>query len=206
MQSRNRLLIFLSVTLVFCSGLYGQDEDNWTYRNWPRLKGIIMPIKPFEAGEFPKLVRWMVTIRITGPNIDPIVTLMLQNTKSGIEATVMRPIGSMHRQIGQLTKSKPDASVEEVASGIKLVHATFDARKCPALVKLSKEFEHLSVSAVLPAELIVDSTEYNILSQSAWGNSIQVIIAGPGPGAPVQQPPIVDWVERFRKLADRECK
>ena len=207
MQSRNRLLIFLSVTLVFCSGLYGQDEDNWTYRNWSELMGIIMPIKPFEAGEFPKSVRWMVSIRITGPSIDPIITLTLRKYYSGmIEATALRPVGALSTQIREITKINPKASVTEAANSIKLVNSTYSNDKCPALVKLSREFERLSVSAVLPDVLMMDSTEYEILSQSLYGNRIQILYRGPGPEALSQDQPIVGWVERFRKLANRDCK
>jgi hypothetical protein len=198
-----RFVVFL--ILCFCVGAYGHESDDWLYKNSEQLIEKLMPMEP---AAFQRSLRWIVSIRIRGPFIDPVIKLTVKKSYSGsVEVMTIRPADdSLADQINQITKNKPNASAADVANSVKLVQTTINDHECSTLIELANQFENLSIGAVVPNQLIMDSTRYDILSQNLYGNHIQVVYDGPGPGARKQEEPILGWVEKLRKLVERKCQ
>jgi hypothetical protein len=201
------MVLFFTLLFVFCCVLEAQDFS-WRFKNTEQLLEAIMPIKPLSYEDYPTSFRWIVSIRMRGSYIEQLMAISLKKSYSGgIEATITRPVGKdLDRQIDQLARVNPKVSVSEVANSIKLMHSKLNSRECSALIGLAEEFERLSFSTVLPDVRIWQSTRYDIISQSLHGNSVQIRYHGPGPEAKIQEEPVLDWVERLRKLVNRECK
>lgn len=207
MKFRNRVLVFLSLMLYFSCKANGQELNPWPSEQWEQLEQTIMPVKPFEAGNFPRSVRWVFLVRIREPRVDPVLLSVKKDYSGKVEVDTTRlAISSLPRQVIQIRKVNPKASVSEVANGIKLVRTYLTSKSCSGLLELGDEFEHLSIPAVLPDVLIMDSTIYTAVSQSLYGNGLQMIYYGPGQKESIQEEPILGWIEKLRKLVDRNCK
>ncbi|HSB12232.1 MAG TPA: hypothetical protein VLM38_22285 [Blastocatellia bacterium] len=83
---------------------------------------------------------------------------------------------------------------------VAIQHRTLTETQQPELARLAKEFEMIKISPVLPDELRVDETSYEIWSQSLWGNRIEIRLGGPGSEVEKQPHPILEWAESFRHI------
>ena len=206
-MNRWKKALFILQIFLFCCPLEGEEPDNWLYKNNEQFLDILMPCKPFGMFDFPNSVRWIVTIRIEDPFNDPLLISLRKYYSGKVEATTIRIMGdSLLNQVRKILSTNSKASIKEVAKNIKLAKKSFDESMCSTLPELSNEFERVSIMAVLPDELVLDSTQYNILIESLHGNRIHMLYNGPGPKSQTQRFPIIDWAERIRKLIDRDCK
>ena len=74
------------------------------------------------------------------------------------------------------------------------------------LSQLADDFETINMSPVLPDELGVDETGYELWSQSLWGNRMHVMLSGPGPSAKRQPHPLLQWAESVRNTIEKSAR
>src|SRR5262249_6298220 len=76
------------------------------------------------------------------------------------------------------------------------------------------EFEKIRFSPVLSDVLMTDPTKYMFRVEAYWGERMELVLYGPGRSAPHQPSPMLEWVERLRRLlsgsggsktCDRSC-
>jgi hypothetical protein len=148
-----------------------------------------------------KDVRWIACVRmIPGHPSEIEYTLSVEKRYSGmILARVTRPkTRSIYTQLCKLRKDHPAASVSDLAKLIEVEAQTGDQQKFPALVRLADEFEKLRLSPVLPDEIMMDATKYVLRSRSFSGDQMELVLRGPGPSAPHQSQPVIQWAESAR--------
>ena len=178
-----------------------------TIEEWDQFLDIIMPVKPYELGDFPNLLSWEVKARIEESFVDPLMFTLRKYSSGNVEATVIRVQNDSQVDVySKYFAYDSKMSVTKIADEIKLVHTKLDSNKCPALLDLAKELEDMPVKAVLPTVLYVDGTEYNILTENLWFNKLRIEYHGPGPDAKAQPVPVIDWVERLRRVVVQDCK
>jgi hypothetical protein len=183
------------------------DLNDWAERNYSVVLNSVLPIGAIDVDKFPRDVRWIVTVRIIPPFEKPEFRFSLQKKYDGtIETIVSTPRdSSILTQLRELKKKKPDAAVEQISSLVTLKHSTVTDRNCPQLSRLARELESLKLSPVLRDEISMDSTGYEFWSQALWGNRLLVRRGGPGPDAPKQPNPLLNWIEDARNTLSRSC-
>jgi len=150
-----------------------------------------------------KDVRWIACVRmVPGYPSEIEYTLSVEKSYSGtILARVTRPrTQSIYTQLCKLKKDHPAASVGDLAKLIEVESQTGDQQKFPALVRLADEFEKLRFSPVLPDEIMMDATKYVFRSKSFSGDQMELVLRGPGPSAPHQPQPVIQWAESAREM------
>ena len=150
-----------------------------------------------------KDVRWVACVRmVPGYPSEIEYTLSVEKSYSGtILARVTRPrTQSIYTQLCKLKKDHPAASVGDLAKLIEVESQTGDQQKFPALVRLADEFEKLRLSPILPDEIMMDATKYVFRSKSFSGDQMELVLRGPGPSAPRQPQPVIQWAESAREM------
>jgi hypothetical protein len=89
---------------------------------------------------------------------------------------------------------------------IKLSSITLSNSKCPLLTTMGERIENISLPAILPDELRIHPTKYDILSESLYGNKLHYVYYGPGPDVKIQVNPILKWAEELRNIIINNCK
>ena len=180
--------------------------SDWVRDKYPRILDLVLPVDKSTASYLPKDVRWMVTVRITGPFFESESRLSLQMMyRKDVVSVLSSPVPSLLTQLRRLKSEKRGATDEQIARLISLKHQTLTGQDCPGINRLAQDFEKLNLSPVLPDELIMDGTSYEIHSQSQWGNHWFLKYNGPGPQEPVQPYPLLTWVETLRELFATKC-
>ena len=204
MQTWNKYL-YVSIILCLCSQVEAQELKTW-YTN-SELAKILMPIESYGFVDFPDTLHWEIKVRIEDSSADPLMIILRKYYSGDVNVTTIQVLGKpLQDQVSDIMSANPMANITKVANRIKLRHTKIDDKKYPALLKLAEEYESLSIKAILPDVLRMHGTEYNILSESLYGNNIQILYNGPGPDANVQEVPVIDWVERLRRLVDDDGK
>jgi len=150
-----------------------------------------------------KDVRWIGCVRI-GPGYPSELeyALSVEKSYSGtILARVTRPRAqSVYTQLCKLKIVHPAASVGDLAKLVEVESQTGDQQRFPALVRLAGEFEKLQLSPVLPDEIMMDATKYVFRSRSFSGDQMELVLRGPGPSAPHQPQPVIQWAESAKEM------
>jgi hypothetical protein len=186
-----------------------QDKDvgEWAERNYTVVRDILLPGGTIAPEKFPKNVKWSVTVRISPPHEKPEYQFFMQKTYDGkVEVSVIAAKGaSIFSQLQALEKKYRDAPVERIIGLIALERQTITQDDCPQLSSLANQFEGISMSLVLPDELSVDETGYELWSQSLWGNRLNVVLGGPGADAKEQSHPLLQWAEAARSFFEKHA-
>ncbi len=109
----------------------------------------------------------------------------------------------MYTQLVQLRREHPDASLSDLARLVTVETRAADQKKLPALAQFAGDFERLAVTPALSDELIMDATRYEFAAKSYSGERMDLILLGPGPSAPIQPSPVLQWTEDLRRLLTR---
>jgi hypothetical protein len=208
---RLRMILPFVLILLFCGKTLSQIEkdesERWINKNWKSLLEKTLPIEPIDIDNYRKPDRWLVSIRICDPDISVMVMTVRQYYSGTVELNAIRPLGaSIIEQVEKAIRPGLNTSISEVAKKIKLARSSISSEKCPVLVELAKEYEKISISAVFPDRLLMDSTEYKVVAQNVYGDYIQMLYKGPGLSAREQEEPIIDWIKKLRKVSDLNCK
>ncbi len=181
-----------------------QERDQWVLTNYEAAFHSLLPDGFVAPAKYPGHVSWITVVRISPPNEQLEYRLSLQKTFDGkAEAFVSTPQGfSILKQLRALKRKYPDRDLEQLLPLVSIKHRTFTQNELPQLERLAMEFEIIKMSPVLPVELYVHDTCYEIWSQSRYGNRMQVVLSGPGADAPQQPYPLLRWVEDFRSLVE----
>src|SRR6266850_3626271 len=168
----------------------------------------IMPTGKVEDAAFPKDSKWLITIRILPPFAQKESRLSLRKLYDGTsEGSVISPgETSFYDQCVALKAKNPSASVDEYLRQIPVRQETVSSKVLRELDKFASEIESISLSPVMPDELSNDSTRYEIWSQSQYGQRLEIIMAGPGPGSKKQPYPVLRWVESYHRLLEGHKK
>jgi hypothetical protein len=157
-------------------------------------------ILPIRADHIPQDGKWIATVRVSPPYEGKEFQLSLVRRYDGtVEARLKRPKGvSIRVQLRALNKEHPEASLDKLRKLIALEEWTITQGDLPQLSELARAFEAIRMSPVLPDEFAMDETGYHLGSQSQWGQWMELQLGGPGPGAPKQPHPLLEWAESFR--------
>ena len=182
-------------------------EDNaekWAQQNYATALSRVLPGGDIAVSKFPKNVKWMVTVRILPPFEKPEYRFSMQKMYDGrVEMSVIKAKGSsIISQLQALKGKYPEDSLEKLCDSISLEQLKITQYDTRQLGRLADQFEAINISPVLPDELRVDDTGYELWSQSQWGNRMSLTISGPGPGAKRQPHPLLRWAESVRSAID----
>jgi hypothetical protein len=205
------LVVILAIESVFSGGNSQQtvksldrSTDRWVEHNYKAVLKTLLPGGATASGRYPKNVKWMVTVRILPPYEIPEYYFSLHRTYDNkIEAVVtMAKRASIFSQLRALRNRHPDATLQKIADLVSIERRAITQLDCPQLSQLVNQFEAISISPVLPDDLYVDETGYEIWSQSLYGNKMEMILSGPGPKAEKQSHPLLQWAEAARRVLD----
>jgi hypothetical protein len=187
-----------------CPTAQAESSEDWAQQNYPAVLNMILPGGEIAVGEFPKNVKWIVTVRILPPFEKPEYRFSMQKFYDGrVEVSAIKPKGSsILSQLQTLRNKYPDDSLQKISAFVSLdkLHLTHSER--PQLRDLAVKFEAIRMSPVLPDELIVDETGYEVWSESLWGNRTNLVLGGPGAGARKQPHPLLEWAESVRSVIE----
>jgi len=148
-------------------------------------------------------MRWSVCVRIIPGHPEELESLLwLEKLSDGsLQARIVGPRGaSIYWQLVKLKAARRDASPVELAKLVAVETRERDRKTLPGLTQLASEFEEIRLSPVLSDELMMDPTVYSIRARSMWGEQMDLVLSGPGPSAPHQPGPLLDWVEKLRRV------
>lgn len=196
-------------------GRKGNDEigqaknvDRWVQENYATVLNKLLPTGEVARGQFPKKVKWLVTVRILPPFEKPEYRFSMQKFYDGrVEVSVIKAKGSsIPSQLRALKSKYPDDSVEKISGLVSLDELKITQSEEPQLDQLADKFEAINMSPVLPDELRVDDTGYEVWSQSLWGNRMTLMLSGPGPSTSSQPHPLLQWAESVRSAIETSGK
>lgn len=209
------VVMVLAINLAFS---YGDDiqptelrQDNgvneWADRNYAAVLEVLLPTGVIAPEKFPKGAKWITTVRIIPPYQKLEYHFSMTKMYGGkVELLVTTAKGkSIISQLQELRIKHPDASVEKLTGLIAIEKSIITHNNCSRISLLADQFEKINISPVLPDELGVDETGYELWTQSQWGNRINLVLGGPGPAAKKQPHPLPRWVEAVRS-AIQKCK
>lgn len=178
--------------------------DSWARENYATALSIILPSGEIALTQFPKNVKWIVTVRILPAFEKPEYRFSMRKFYNGsVELSVLKPEGSsILSQLRALKTKYPDDSLQKICGFVSLDQMKITQSEKPRLGQLANKFEAISMSPVLPDELRVDDTGYEFWSQSLWGNRMSLTLSGPGPSAKRQPHPLLEWVESVRSAIE----
>jgi hypothetical protein len=148
-------------------------------------------------------MRWTVCVLVTpGYQKEPEYLLLLVKRYDGTAyARITRPRGpSIFTQLLKLKTEHLSASPAELARLIAVETRDGDQQTFPALLSLSDKFEKIRLSPVLSDVLMMDATTYFVHARSSSGEQIDLVLYSPGPSAPHQPCPLLEWVEEARRV------
>lgn len=182
------------------------DAESWARASYNIVLDSLLPRGTVVREQFPKNVKWMVTVRILPPFEEPEYRLSMHKAYDGkVEMSVIVAKGtSVLSQLRILRKQNPSATLDKISGLISLDRWIVTQSEQPQLSVLANEFEAISLSPVLPDEFRVDETGYEFWSESLWGNRLNMTLGGPGSQAKKQPHPLLQWAEAVRKAADRK--
>ncbi|HLN98748.1 MAG TPA: hypothetical protein VK208_09830 [Pyrinomonadaceae bacterium] len=181
-----------------------KSADIWAQENYATALSMILPSGEIEPTQFPKNVKWTVTVRILPPFEKPEYRFSMQRFYDGrVEVSVIKVKGSsILSQLQTLRTKYPDDSLQKISGFVSLDQLKSTQSEKPQLSRLANEFEVINISPVLPDELRVDDTGYEFWSQSLWGNRMTLNLGGPGPGTRRQPHPLLEWAEAVRSTIE----
>lgn len=180
------------------------NSDNWAQQNYPSVLNMTLPAGEIPSAQFPKNVKWIVTVRILPPFEKPEYHFSMQRFYDGrVEVSALKAKGSSILSQLEILRSKyPDDSLQKISALVSLDESKFTQSEKPQLTRLADEFEGIKMSPVLPDELRVDDTGYEFWSQSLWGNRMNLNLGGRGAAARKQPHPLLEWAESVRSVID----
>lgn len=181
---------------------------SWAQENYATALSLILPTGEIALTQFPKNVKWIVTVRILPPFEKPEYRFTMRKFYDGsVELTVLKPEGSsILSQLRALKSKYPNDSLEKICGFVSLDQMKITQSEKPQLGKLANQFEAINISPVLPDELSVDDTGYEFWSQSLWGNRMNLTLGGPGPGSSKQPHPLLEWAESVGSAIEAPAK
>lgn len=179
-----------------------EAADAWLSLNYWPVVNKLLPIGP-PPGPLPEHVQWAVTVRILPPHEEREHLLSLEKLYGGqVRAKVVAPKGSsIVSQLRALLERHPGETWEQISERVCVEDWTSTHADSHRLQLLAREFEALRISPVLPDELRLHQTGYEIVAQARWGSQVVVRMDGPGGGALKQPHPLLRWAEAFRRWA-----
>ena len=106
-------------------------------------------------------------------------------------------------QLVKLKAGHPNASAAELAKLVAMETRSSDQQAVPQLRRLADAFEKIRLSPALSDELMMDATRYFIRTESYSGERMESVLYGPGPSAPKQTRPLLEWVEELRRVMSK---
>lgn len=217
MQIAKRTLLVFVVAIVVVNGNSrlgcGQTSppktsESWARENYAAALAMILPAGEIAVGQFPKDVKWIVTVRILPPFEKPEYRFSMQRFYDGrVEVSATKIKGaSLLSQLQILKTNNPDDSVQKIVELVSLDKLKLTQSQKPELTQLAHKFETISISPVLPDELRVDDTGYEFWSQSLWGNRMTITLGGPGLGARRQPQTLLEWAESVRSVIEAPAR
>jgi len=170
--------------------------DSWTRENYGRALDLVFQ----DACATSKEARWFSCVRSLPGHKDEIeYSLLLERRYDGtVFARTARPKAqSIYRQLYQRKEENPRGSVGDLAKLIQIESQVSDQQRSGRLVELATDFEKLRVSPIPADEIIVDATEYRFRISSSSGE-MNIVLRGPGSGAPHQSQALIQWAESLR--------
>jgi len=188
------------------------SADAFLRRHYSDVVAVALPAGFVADGRFPEDVKWMVTVRVLPANPDEerecVVTLRKHyDQKVSVHSICALPT-SVALQIRKLLRKQPDDDWQSLAKSMQVEQWDGSETAQAQLRQLAVEFEAIRLDAVLPDELILHGTAYEIWCQSLWGNRMKLELLGPGPEATEQPHPLITWFEKLRTFVEsaRESK
>jgi len=214
LQGRYRVILISLLAIAWAFGsrassqvtgpLEKQEQARvWVHENYKAVIDLISRDKTCDAAKDPRPVRWSVCVRVRpGHENELECVLWLEKRDDGTAyAQITRPRGkSIYLQLLKLKTDRPNASPTDLAKLVAVKSRGGDQQTFPGLVSLTDEFERIRLSPVLSDELMMDPTTYFIHAEALWGERMELILYGPGPSTPHQSDPMLEWVERLRRL------
>lgn len=147
-------------------------------------------------------VRFTVCGRILPPfENDPELGFSIRQYFDGtVRAVIVRPKStSIRSQLHKLLEQQTTASAEDLAKMVLINLDTTDQQRSPALKDLAVSYGEIRFSPALPDELTMDSTKYELRYTAAYGNSLKLVLYGPGSDAARQTHPLLRWIESLKR-------
>ena len=172
--------------------------DSWTRENYGRALDLVFQ----DACATSKEGRWFSCVGSVPGHKDEIeYSFLFEKRYDGtVFARIARPKAqSIYRQLRQRKEQNPRGSVADLAKLIKIESQVGDQQRFGQLAELATDFEELRVSPIPADEIIMDATEYRFRISSSSGE-MNIVLRGPGSGAPHQSQPLIQWAESVREL------
>jgi len=210
LQGKYRVILTWLLAMVWVVGSQAaaardkqEQAELWVHENYHAILDLISRDTGCAAPRAPGSVRWTVCVLVTpGYQKEPEYLLLLVKRYDGTAyARITRPQGpSIFTQLLKLKTEHLNASATELAKLIDLETREGDQQTFPALLRLSDKFEKIRLSPVLSDVLMMDATTYFVHAKSSSGEQIDLVLYGPGPSAPHQPCPVLEWVEEARRV------
>jgi hypothetical protein len=187
------------------------DVDKWVNENYEEILRHALPVHPKEVQGDALIgdISWALAVRIRDPfrAQGEFWFSLVDHYSGGIESTVRIPDGKPIRaQLVELKRNNPTASSASLAGKIRVKEFTWTGEKLSELKRFVAEFESLNIPVRMPDTLINDPVVYDFWTMSMWGQNTQMRLIGPGPQVTRQPQPLLQFIEDFRSLMDRQTQ
>lgn len=172
--------------------------DGWTRENYSQALDLLLP----DSCASPIDARWLSCIRIvpSDKNESEYALSLRRQLDGKLSAQIFRPKGlSIYAQLRKRKTEHPHASFGDLAKLIVIESRSGDQSQFSGLEQVGEKFEELRISPVLSDEVMMDPTEYRFRFRSFAGETMEVILNGPGSTVAHQSQPLIAWAESVKK-------
>jgi hypothetical protein len=198
------LLLFAEPPVGTMNASQGNDRGKRASECYASVHQMLFPDR-LQLNPFPPNVKWIVVVTVRPAYAGSETWFSLASKYNGdIELDIKTPHrASLTRQLIDLTGKLPETTCDELARMVQIDEYKIRDKDTPALRRSAESFQAIRMSPVMPDQLIMDSYNYHFWSESQWEQEMSVNLVGPGPEAPKQPHPLVEWVEEMRSVANK---
>jgi len=169
-----------------------------------KVRELLFPLKGIPSDHtIPILdLHYFVEVRISGPWLDSLTYISIAwNYQFNVHA-IVKTVGKvpLKVQLARLRDDYPYKSLEELVSLVALTEYSTNEKKHPELKVAAREFERLEISIAPDDELMLDTTDYDLLAESFGANRIMLHIRGPVTVGKSNSNPVLRWIDDVRRI------
>jgi hypothetical protein len=185
----------------------GDTVDEWVHDNYGVVVRSVLPER-LKIAPFPVDTKWIAVILVKHPFASAEYWVSVRKKYDGTsKATIMIPHHeSLATQMKALKQKNPAATADMIGNMLSVDKFEFSDTDIPELRDTIKEFERIRIAPVMPDLLGTDLFEYDLWTESQYGQEMSVQLVGFGPGAKKQPHPLVEWTERLRAVGELYLK
>ena len=185
----------------------GDAVDEWVHDNYGIVLRNVLPER-LNLAPFPPDTKWIAVVLVKHPFASPEYWVSVRKKYDGTcKATIMIPHHeSLANQMEELKRKNPAATADTIGKMLSVDKYEFSDSEIPELKDTIREFERIRIAPVMPDLLGTDLFEYDLWTESQYGQEMSAQLVGFGPGAQKQPNPLVEWTERLRAVGELYLK